>query len=155
MAVSQWETTIIDNSFEDRGSKTAVRCVALTSTNFTTWSGLASDLGTAIDGIINGVRSTEKRVGDNIFLSRTRPSSVEAQREKKWLVVSEDSVTHKLFRHEIACADLTHLTSGSDRITAFPTGPLADFKAAWEAFVLSPEGNTVTLNYMEYVGKRL
>lgn len=155
MAESFWETSILDNSFEDRPSRTRVRVIELTSGNFATWVSDMADLGSAIDGIINGVRSTEKRIADEIFLSRTRPSSTEAQREKKWLVVYEDDTTHKLYRNEIACADLTLLTSGSDKITAFPTGPLADFKTAWEAYVLSPDGNTVTLSYLEYVGKRL
>lgn len=155
MAESFFETTILDNSVEDRGSTTKLRIVALTSSNYTAWLGLITDLGAAIDGIINGVRATETRVGDRLFLSRTRPSSTEAQREKKWLVVYEDATTHKLYRNEIATADLSLLTSGSDKIIAFPTGPLADFKAAFEAAVLSPVGNAVTLSYLEYVGKRL
>lgn len=153
MAESYFSQTILDNSGES--SKFQVRVLELTSGNFATWVSDMADLGSAIGGIINGTQATERRILDKLFLSRTRPASTDAQREKKWLVVYEDSTTHKLYRSELPCADLSLLTSGSDRIVSFPTGPLADFKTAWEAFVKSPDGNAVTLSYIEFVGKRL
>jgi len=156
MAVSQYSLTILDNSNEDPGSKTQFRVVALTSSNFVVWNGLLDDLQAAIAGITMGTPATARRLSDNVFISRVRPSSLEAQREKKWLVVYEDMTTHRLYHNEIATADLSLLTSGSDKITDFgTTGPLFNFLGAFEAAVLSPAGNVVELRSLEYVGKRL
>jgi hypothetical protein len=150
-----YSLSILDNSNEDPASSVRFTVIDLATGNFTAWNAALDALQTAINGITLGTLATERRVADDKFLSRVRPSSKEAQREKKWLVRYEDTVTHKIYRNEIPTADLSLLTSGSDTIASFPVGPLADFKTAFEAAVLSPAKNTVTLLTLEYVGKRL
>lgn len=155
MPTSMYSLSILDNSVEDPPSSVRMRVIDLASGNFTAWNTALDNLQTAINGITLGTLATERRIADDKFLSRVRPASVEAQREKKWLVRYEDTISHKIYRNEIPTADLSLLTTGSDTISSFPVGPLATFKTAFEAAVISPTGSPVTLLSLEYVGKRL
>jgi hypothetical protein len=150
---SQYELSVLDYSNEKSRVRVAVE--TLTAGNFTAANVLMDNLQTGIAGIILGTLNRERRVSADTLLGSTPPTVKDAQRETKWLVRQEDTVTHKISRNELPTADVELLSSNSDFITAFPTGPLATFKAAWEAAVLSPEGNPVTVISLELVGKRL
>jgi len=153
MAVSQQVISFIDYSNEKSRSKFNV--ILLTAANYVAWSAALTALYTAIQGITIGTLNSDRRIATQIDFSPVPPADVQAQREKKWLVRYSDNVTGNIYRNEIPTADLTLLSNNSDVISAFPAGVLGDFKTAFEAAVVSPDGNAVTLISLEYVGKRL
>jgi hypothetical protein len=153
MANSEYSVTFRDYSQEL--SRFRVNTVLLTAANFTAQMGLMGALLTALGGVTMGTPAKETRTAQSNTLSAGLPGSSEAQREKKWLVRSEDNVTHLIFRNEVPTADLSLLTGNSDTITDFTPTALAAFKSAWEAVVVSEDGNACTIRSMEYVGKRL
>lgn len=152
MAVSQDHFTLLDYSGES--STVRFRITEITSVNMATVLGDLADLGTAIDGISLMTLASERRILDNLFLSRVKPTSVDAQREKKWLIRYEDSVTHNVYHNEIPGADLSLLAANSD-MADLTLGAWTSFISAFQAVVKSPDGNAVTFLDAQYVGKRL
>ena len=150
---SEYSVTLLDYSRE----KSSVRfnTVQITAANFDAQMTAMLDLRNAIDGITLGAIQSERRVAQNNVLTNVPPLSTTAQRESKWLAVYVDTVTGLLYRNEIPTADPALLSNNSDRITSFPAGALGTFKTAFEAVVRSPAGNTTSLQYLEFVGKRL
>jgi hypothetical protein len=126
----------------------------LTAGNFAAVNLDITDLGTALDGVSLNTLAMQRVISGEIFLSRAKPANVDAQREKKWLIRYEDTVTHKLYRNEIPGADLALLDTNSDMADLTLTA-WTDFIAAFEAVVVSPDGNTVDFIDAQYVGKRL
>ena len=136
-------------------SRFRVHITTLTAANFAATITALDTLSTAVQGVIIGVRARQITTADDSSLSNGLPSSPLAQRENKWLARSEDNVTHVIGRNEIPTADLTLLTNNSEIITDFTPAALAALKSAWEAVVVSEDGNNVTLRSLQYVGKRL
>jgi len=153
MSVSLASVSMLDYSNER--STVKVRIDQVTAGNYTAQAAAVSALATAIGGITLGNIASRILTAEETFVTRTPPTDPAAQRETKWLVRSEDTVTHEIVRHEIPTANTALLTAGSDFVNVFPTGVLADFKTAWEAAVVSKMGNPVTLISLELVGKRL
>lgn len=152
MAVSSVVFSLLDYSGESSRSKFEI--TTINAGNLATVVSDLSDLGTAIDGISLMTLATQQTVLDSLFLSRAKPASVEAQREKKWLIRYEDATTHKIYRNEIPGADLTLLATNSD-MADLSLGAWTSFIAAFEAVVKSPDGNAVSFLDAQYVGKRL
>lgn len=153
MSTSSGSVSFLDYSNER--SATKFRIDQVTAGNYTAQATAVSNLQTAMGGITLGNIASRILTAEETFISRTPATDKAAQRESKWLVRSEDTVTHEIVRHEIPTADQSLLSGNSDLITVFPTGVLADFKTAWEAVVVSKAGNAVTLISLEFVGKRL
>lgn len=153
MSTSSGSVSFLDYSNER--STVKFRIDQVIAGNYTAQATAVSNLQTALGGITLGNIASRILTAEETFISRTPPTNSFAQRESKWLVRSEDTVTHEIIRHEIPTADQNLLTSQSDLITVFPTGVLANFKTAWEAVVVSKAGNPVTLVSLEFVGKRL
>lgn len=147
--------TISILDYDGENTRTTVTIDAITAGNLTTQLGLVSDLQSAIGGIILGNIATRQVVAEVVFVSRTPATDTGAQREQKWLVRSEDTVTHELLTNQIGTADDSLLSGHNEKITVFPVGVLGSFKDAWEAVVLSPRLNPVTLISLELVGRRL
>lgn len=152
MAVSAVHFGLLDYSGEP--SNTRFRITEITSVNMATVVSDITDLGTGIDGISLMTLATQATILDNLFLSRSKPASVDAQREKKWLIRYEDDTTHKIYRNEIPGADLSLLATNSD-MADLSLGAWTSFIAAFEAVVKSPDGNAVSFLDAQYVGKRL
>jgi len=153
VANSQYTASFRD--YDGEPSSFRVNSALLTSGNIVAQTAAASALLTALAGITIGIIAKNQLIAYNTTLSSVLPTNPIAQRESKWLVLSQDNVTHKLFRNEIPTADLTLLTNHSEFITDFTPAALAAFKTAWEAFVLSEDGNACTLISLQAVGKRL
>lgn len=152
MAVSEVTFSMLDYGGEPSNSR--FRITEITAASIVAVMLDVADLGTGIDGISLNTLAAQKVVADNLFLSRAKPASVDAQREKKWLIRYEDTVTHKIFRNEVPGADLSLLAANSD-MADLSLGAWTSFIAAFEAVVLSPEGNVVNFLDAQYVGKRL
>jgi len=153
VAVSQQSISFLDYSNERSNSRFNV--ILLTAANYVAWSAALTALYTAIQGITLGTLDKDRRIATVIEYSPVPPADVNAQRERKWLVRYTDNVTGVLYRNELPTADLSLLSGNSDMITVFPAGVLLDFKNAFQAAVVSPDGNAVTLVSLEHVGKRL
>jgi len=135
-------------------SSTRFGITTMTAANFDAVNLDVTDLVTGIDGISLLTIASQRVVSGQLFLSRAKPASVEAQREKKWLIRYEDTVTHLLYRNEIPGADLSLLATNSD-MANLALAPWVSFIAAFEAVVRSPDGNAVDFIDAQYVGKRL
>ncbi|SRR6266567_2205148 len=153
MANSRYSLTIRD--YDKELSTFRVNSALLTAANIVAQEGFATALKSAVQGITLGIVQKDTLTAKETVYSNLPPSDPVAQRESKWLVRSEDNSTHVISRNEIPTADLTNLTGNQEYITDFSAGVLAAFKSAWEAFVVSEDGNPVTLISLQAVGKRL
>lgn len=76
-----------------------------------------------------------------------------AQREIKWLIRYTDAVTLKRYTKEIPCADLSQAVAGSDQMDVSAATPGETLVNALEAQMLSPDGNGITVDSIEFVGR--
>lgn len=91
-------------------------------------------------------------------LTNDFPTSAASQREKKWIVSYEDTVTFKKYSVEIPCALETTgwFKANSDEIDLSITGNAwEDFVNAFEAAAVSPDGNPVNVLKVVFSGSRL
>jgi len=150
---SEYTISILDYSKES--SSMRVKVPTVDSINFDDTVTAVTALRNAVGGITLGNISQDKLIAYSTFITRAPATDKAAQRESKWLARYEDNVNHKIFTNEIPTADQSLLTGNSDLITAFPVGVLATFKTAFEAAIVSPYDNAVTLLSLEFIGKRL
>lgn len=108
----------------------------------------------AVDGLTIGTleKSMLKTSADKDAGSTTPPVNQYAQREIKWLVKYSDDVTGKRYSLEIPCADLSLLVAGTETMNV-AAGAGAAFVTAFEANVLSPDGNAVSFISAKMVGR--
>lgn len=143
-----------DYSKEKSTARFAV--VTFTAANFDATNTLIIALQTAITGVQTEDCLADRRViSDNTFVTRTPPLLKASQRENKWLLLAEDGTTHKLFRHEVPCADPQYLVNNTDFANLADGAEMAALKTAFDAVVKSPAGNSASLLSAQYVGKRI
>lgn len=109
----------------------------------------------ALDAITLGQEQGHQSV--EVTSTSALPSSdSNAAREDKWLVRYSDDVTGKVWRVSIPCRDDTAVTyqQNSDFVD-LTAGAAATFVTQFEAFVASPDGNDVTVQSMERVGRNV
>ncbi len=80
------------------------------------------------------------------------PTSDFAQRENRFRVFYQDTVTLKKYHLDLPCADLSVMPSGSDLLD-ISAAPATDFITPFEAHAVSELGNAVTVLAIQYVGK--
>lgn len=112
------------------------------------------DLVDAVNGVSIGLLSNETRVWE--ITRHAAPgaaaASVNAQRERKWLVRGYDSVEFVAWSMEIPAADLSLLQTNSEFLD-ISAGPGLALKDAIEASVVSPRGNPVVVTEVMHVGR--
>jgi len=124
--------------------------------NIVAVNGQLATLRLATEAIELGNTVKDLRSWVNIALDPTPPTDKAAQRESKWLVSYIDTVTFDVYRCEIPCADSSLLIGQSDTINAVNfTGVVDTFRDAFEAVIVSKNGNAVTVQSLQFVGKRL
>lgn len=79
------------------------------------------------------------------------PTSQLIQRDIRWQVDYIDNVTGAIYHSFMPTADLSLLPSGSEQLP-LDSGPGEDFKDAFDSVALSPAGNAVTLQNIEFAG---
>lgn len=107
----------------------------------------------ALDDMLLGVQ--QNRVNQfSLQLTSAPALSPSAQREVKMLARYTDNVTGKGYSVSFGTLDLENagIVAGTDFIT-LETSPGSDFKTAFEAFAASPDGNAITLNSLQFVGR--
>ena len=83
----------------------------------------------------------------------TKASNPLARRELKCSVEYMDDVTYKVYRTEIPCVDLANTDTADERKIDKAAGDGLAFVTAFEAYVLSPVGNAVTVQDLWIVGR--
>jgi hypothetical protein len=108
----------------------------------------------AIAAITLGQEQSRRILLSSTQVSSLLPTSVDAQREKKWLLRYHD-VAGRRFSTEIPCADLSLLNTNSDFINT-SSSLWVTLTSAWAVAVVSPEDPTrsTVLDSAEYVGRR-
>lgn len=150
---ASFDLSVID--YDNEVSRISARITDIDAANYVAVTTAVADLIAAMGAIGLGVFKASAVRTREVAYSSTPPSDQTAQRETKWLIRSEDDVTHEIVRHEFPCADLSLLSGNNDTITDFTPSGLAAFKTAWEAVVKSKVGNAVSLISLQHVGKRL
>ena len=165
MPMPSWGVTIVDYNGET--STTGVNIGNVTAVSL---PGLLTDIATlrtAISGLIVGNQRSDRLTAYNTTLNPALPTSTDAQVERKWRVVYTDTQAFfddpvnaipnagfgKLFDIEIATADSTLLDNNSEFLDIDSPGAGADFVDAFETIARSPYGGTVTVQYIELVGR--
>jgi hypothetical protein len=126
----------------------------------------------ALGNIILGTVGQETVTARANSLSNVLPTDVNAQRERKWLVVYQDVTQyldaptntinntgyHKKFTAEIGTADLSLLVGHTDTVSVDdPSLPaeLDTFRDAWNALALSPYGGATAVLSFVAAGRNL
>lgn len=149
-------------SFLDFSRETASMQVHVDEGATTVNSALTGTTGTTI-GDIYGVL-TAMCYADTIIsrgvtgvnrLGATAPADADAQREKKWLVSYHDTVTFARYNFEIPCARTdteAWFNSGSDELNLANT-TVANWVTIFEANVVSPDYNPISIDSIRFVGR--
>lgn len=129
-----------------------VNSTALTAGNFDAQVALNVALGVAIAGITLG--TLQKISYGNEILSPGVNDDPLAQRENKWLIRYHDTATGNPYTVELGTADLTKLDANNRGYAEIGDAAEVDaFVTAFEAYVLSPAGNAVAIDSIQFVGR--
>lgn len=142
---------------------------AITATSLPGTLTAVGNIRVAIEGITLGTVSNEQLMVFSTPLGSTPPASVDAQRERKWLVVYEDTTEffdpgvnaipnagyRKKFTLEIPTADYTgRLLPGTD-LADQDNPEIQAFVSEFEALARSPYGGGVNVLSISAVGRNL
>lgn len=145
--------TLMDYDGETTGHR--VNVADLNAGNIAAQITLQADYGTAINGITTG--SLQKiAYGNQVDSNQPAPVDVWSQRELKWRVDYRDTVTGEPFHVTIGTADANLLDPNNrDRAYIGDAGAVDAFVTAFEAYVLSPNGNAVEVLQIPMVGRNI
>jgi len=151
MAVTgKYSRTLLD--FDSEKTVFEVSAPVLTAANFDAQATLRAALGTAIANITLGTLN-QAVFGNVDFQTNTPPASEIAQRESRWLIRYVDDVTQTLYHVTLGTADLVdHMSASAKGFADLADADVAAFVTAFEAYVLSPVGNAVTIQDIMHVG---
>lgn len=133
-------------------------CAVLTAVNFDAQAAAYLSFRDALAAITKGLRvGYSHGLDEQTLAAKTAASDPLAQREIKWLVRYTDGVVDpsKTHRMEIPGADLTFLDPNNRGYADLDDADVAAFVSAFEAFVLSPAGNAVTVDSIQFIGANL
>lgn len=154
--------TFLNVSYFDRAKQRAgvsFRTRDMSAANIDAIQDEFSDLRAALEPFTLGNLIQYELVADRVFVSNGAAASTVARRELKLLLSYEDTVSHVIYQHEIPAPELTNAALWVDEakrtFVVKTTAEWIALKAAFEATVRSPEGNSVTLQNGEIVGRNL
>lgn len=147
--------TITYNDFDGETSHARFRGAALTAANFDAQATLRGNLDTAVAAITLGNKA-RTQFGEVAITGAGEATSSSAHRESKWWVQYHDNTTFKTYRMEIPCPDPNALDTNDRKHAEIGDAGVVDaFVTAFEAYVLSPVGNAVTVDEITWVGRNL
>lgn len=111
-----------------------------------------TDLIAAINGVTIGNNTFWAWEAERNETGAVAPASPLAQTNIQFIAEASDDVTGETFRVRIPTADLALATSIVGGVATVPLGAGAGLalKTAWDAVVLSPEGNASTLQSLYF-----
>jgi len=133
--------------------RTRVSTLALTAGNFAAQSTLKTAFVTAAVALSIGTETEDYVDADIVSHTPTPPTSQNATRASKWLVRFVDQINGVKGTFTISSPDLT-LLSTNQPFLGLGSGAGAAFKTAAEAYVLSEDGNAITVVSVEYVPRK-
>lgn len=141
--------------FDGEKSSVRVRSTALNAGNFAAEETEHDALLSAIGAITLG-EAVKHQFGNEETISIAPSDDDAAQREIKWLVQYHDATTFDRYTVELPCADTTKLDD-EDRGNAEigDAGVVDAFIVAFEAFVLTKNGNSAVVDEITLVGRNV
>lgn len=141
--------------YDAERTTTRIPVYDLSDVNWTDGLSDMADLTTAIQAITNGALKTRELVTSDIDNAAAPATDPNAQRETKWLLrMRPDVGGERDYSLEVGTADLDLLSAVSGRRNEMSPGTeLTNLIAAIDAFIVSPEGNPVTLFEAVHVGR--
>ena len=127
--------------------------VANDGTNFAAQKALADSLETAILAVTLG-NLVSDNFGEHVTTQNGLPLNPSAQTNIQWQCLYSDTVDGKQYTQRIGTASLDPsfvVKAGNETTVDLTSTEGAALKTAFEAFVLSPEGNAITLDQVRYV----
>lgn len=115
---------------------------------------LQATFGAAINDMSLGSLQ-EIRYGNQVVSNAAAPAETYAQREMKWRVDYTDDVTGKPYHFTIPVADTSKLDANNRGFADPDDTDVAAFITATEAYVLSQDGNAITVQQIELVGRNI
>lgn len=158
LPVSFVSETLADNTVKSNGSPEistwSVPITTLNAGNLAATTTLINTLLATANALLLGQPQRDITIVKKLEISTSPASSVQAQRENKFLVRYHGDTLNQKFQVSLPTADLTQLVSGSEFVV-ITGGDGAAFKAAFEAVVVSPNDSseTVTLDSIQFVGR--
>lgn len=141
--------------FSKENSSMTFNFPAVTALNIAAFLADFGDLRVATEAIVLGTLQADSWTGDRTKYSAEPPTDVNAQRERKFLVVYEDTVTLTPGRIEIPTADFTdRLVDDTDLVDLTDTEIVA-WIAAFETLARTDDGNTLNVVEIRAVGRNL
>jgi hypothetical protein len=141
------------------GERSAVRLRGLTLDNVTY---TFADYNTQMDALIAALNDVSigrqyktVRVSSEGIISPSPATTPYAQREMKWLMRYEDSSTGQTYTSEVPCADMVLLDANNPANMDKASAEYIALKAAFDDFVISPDGNACALGDVILVGRNL
>lgn len=107
----------------------------------------------AIESVCNGALVSESLTDVNKVSNVVNAAT--GQREEKWLVSYEDTVTLALYQTELPCRDTAIQPPVNTDEVDLTAAPWVAFTTAWEAYVLSPDGNPTNLTSVRLIGRNI
>jgi len=151
----KWMQTFAD--FGGEKSTLTVRIATQTAANIAATTALLATLATATDAITNGLVVKEQLIASSTGSGSGKSTNEQAQREHKWLVTYQDSVSLELFHLEVPTALLSVATMANSVKDTVSLGETvwSDWVDAFEAVARSKNGATVTVFEITYVGRNI
>jgi hypothetical protein len=141
--------------FSEEKSAFSFNFDAVTALNIAAFLADFGDLRNATNAIVLGSLVGDQWTGDRTKYSAAPPVDVDAQRERKFLVIFEDTVNLTLGRAEIPTADFAgRLIAGTDLVD-LTDADIVTWIAAYEVLCRSDDGNTVNVIRIEAVGRNI
>lgn len=140
--------------YDDELTTIQVHCADLNAGNIAAQVTAQSDFGTGINGISLG---TLQRIqyGNVVNSLQAAPTNTWAQRELKWRVDFRDTVSGEPGYFTIGTADTSKL-SATDKGKADPLdADVIAFTTNAEAYVLSKDGNPISIEQIVLVGRNV
>lgn len=129
---------------------------AVLSADLTQWDIDSDALQTAIEAVVIGnTARVRKAPYVQTYVENLQASSKWAQRERKWLVVFQDTITGDQYTLTIGTADISGAWYDADtEYLDLVSTEGAAFVAAFEAFARAPKTqNTVSVLSVKFVGR--
>jgi len=154
-SISLNDNTINPKSGEPEFSTTEFPLTALTAGNLAAQTTLLSNLKTALLALVMGITRQEVVTQNRPIISVSRPSSTEAQREKKWVLRAHGATSGQKAQYRLGTADLSLLDDGQEFLDMTGTEAAA-FKTAFDAVVhnKNDQSELMVLDSIQYVGSR-
>ena len=154
-SISLNDNTINRKSGDPEFSTTEFPLTTLTAGNLAAQTTLLAALKAAILPLVMGNTRQDVVTQSRPIISTSRPTNVEAQREKKWVLRAHGATSGQKAQYRLGTADLSFLPDGDEFLDMTGT-EVAALKTAFDAVVhnKNDQSELMVLDSIQYVGAR-